>query len=41
MFNIYGDGQYDVVEGNAPTPNVNTVLRVRVTDVEDISGLSD
>jgi hypothetical protein len=40
-FNIYGDGNYDVVEGNASTPNVNTVLRVRVTDVEDISGFSD
>lgn len=37
-FNIYGDGQYDIAEGNASTPNVNTVLRVRVTDVEDISG---
>ena len=35
--NIYGTGEYDVNEGVLSTPNVATVGRVKILEIEDIS----
>jgi hypothetical protein len=39
-FRIWGNGEYEVPEGIASTPSTNTQLRLSVTNVEDVSGMT-
>lgn len=39
-FTVWGNGEYEVPEGMASTPSVNTQLTLKVMEVENISGMT-